>query len=208
MKRSGLLAVVTITLLFVASQLAVAADPARSGEVTLLKGRASVMQGNQNVRLYRGASVIVGDRLVTGKGARLKLRMIDGTEITLGENTEFIVRQYEVNENAGTGLLELTKGFFRAVTGKITKLRDNSFQVKTPLAIVGVRGTDFWGEQSPTRLRIALLGGTSVVVRNEAGSVEITESGFGTEVTSASVAPKAPFRWNPEELKRAAGTVN
>jgi hypothetical protein len=195
-------------MLFALHGLAHAADPTPSGEIVLLKGSATATQGGQTVRLYRGASVIVGDRLLTGKGARLQLRMIDGTVVTLGENTEFIVREYEVTETNGVGLLELTRGFFRAVTGKITKLQTHSFQVKTPLAVVGVRGTDFWGEQSPKRLRIALLGGTAVIITNDAGSVELTEAGFGTEVTSATIAPKAPFRWSPEELTRAAGTVN
>lgn len=203
-----MLSVIATVLLLAVNMSVRAAEPTPSGEVTLLKGRATVTQNGQTVKLYKGASVIVGDALRTGKGARLKLRMIDGTEITLGENTEFFVRQYELRQESGTGLLELTKGFFRAVTGKITKLKNNSFQVKTPLAIVGVRGTDFWGEQSPQRLRLALLGGTAVIVSNDAGSVEITESGFGTEVTSATQPPLPPFRWSPEELKRAAGTVN
>ncbi len=199
---------VVAVLLLITCGFAQAADPTPSGEVTSLKGWATIGQNGESVRLYRGASVIVGDRLQTGKGARLKLRMIDGTVVTLGENTEFIVREYEVSDTNGVGLLELTRGFFRAVTGKITKLQTHSFRVKTPLAVVGVRGTDFWGEQSSKRLRIALLGGTAVIITNEAGSVELTEAGFGTEVTSATIAPKAPFRWSPEELTRAAGTVN
>jgi hypothetical protein len=196
-----------LALVVIASHgIAHAATP--GGEVTFLKGAATVTHDGDTVRLYRGASVIVGDRLLTGKGARLKLRMIDGAEITLGEHTEFIVREYALHEQTGVGLLELTKGFFRAVTGRITKVRNNSFQVKTPLAIVGVRGTDFWGEQHPHLLRLALLGGTAIVVTNDAGSVEITEAGFGTEVTSPTTPPKAPYRWTQEELTRAAGTID
>ncbi len=205
MKRLNAFA--AVLLLTVASHT-YAAAPTLGGEITLLKGPATVTQDGQTVRLYPGASVIVGDQLRTGKGARLKLRMIDGTEISLGENTEFIVREYEMRESAGIGVLELTKGFFRAVTGKITKLRDNSFQVKTPLAIIGVRGTDFWGEQHPSRLRVAMLSGTAITVSNDYGKVEITEAGFGTSITAANQAPREPFRWAPEELKRAAGTVN
>ncbi len=200
--------VLVTAFLVLFTQLTHAVEPAISGEVTLLRGPASVTQDGQTVRLYQGASVIVGDSIRTGKATRIKLRMIDGTEIALGENTEFIVREYDIHASTGTALLELTRGFFRAVTGKITKLRENSFQVKTPLAIIGVRGTDFWGEQHPDRLRVAMLGGTAVIVSNEAGSVELTEAGYGTEITAPGQAPRAPFRWSPEALKRAAGTVN
>jgi hypothetical protein len=178
-----------------------------AGEITLLKGRATVTQDGKPVRLYMGASVIVGDQLKTAKGARLRLRMIDGTEIWLGENTDFTVREYSMNEESGVGSLELVKGFFRAITGKMTKLKQHQFQVKTPLAVIGVRGTDFWGAQSPDRLRVALLGGTAIIISNDAGTVEITEVGLGTEITKPGEAPREPFRWSPEELKRAAGTV-
>ncbi len=204
----------TMTRLFAAAFLllifaiAHAADATVGGEITLLKGRATVTQGAQTLRLYQGASVLVGDRLHTGPGGRLRLHMIDGTDVTLGENTEFIVHEYEFHGDTGIGVLELTKGFFRAVTGKITKLGNNNFKVKTPLAVIGVRGTDFWGEQNAQRLRIALLGGTAIIVSNDAGEVEITESGFGTEVAGPGQAPKPPYRWSPDALTRAAGTVN
>lgn len=187
-----------------------AAATTSAGEVTLLRGVVTATQDGKTLRLYRGAAVIVGDRLRTGKNARLKLRMIDGTEITLGENSEFIVREYEMNESAGVGIgaLELTRGFFRAITGKITRLRENSFAVKTPLAVIGVRGTDFWGEQSAERFRVAMLSGTAIVVSNDYGSVEITAAGFGTEVTAPGQAPRAPFQWTPEQIREAAGTVD
>jgi len=197
-------------ILLFASGLALGAEAAAAGEVLLLRGAVTATQDGKTLRLYRGATIIVGDRLRTGKNGRLKLRMIDGTEITLGENSEFIVRAYELNAAAGIGrsALELTRGFFRAVTGKITKLRDNTFEVKTPLAIIGVRGTDFWGEQQPNRFRVAMLSGTAITVRNDYGSVEITEAGLGTEITAPGQAPRVPFRWSPEEISKAAGTVD
>ena len=197
-------------ILLFTSGLALGAEAAAAGEVLLLRGAVTATQDGKTLRLYRGATIIVGDRLRTGTNGRLKLRMIDGTEITLGENSEFIVRAYELNAAAGIGrsALELTRGFFRAVTGKITKLRDNTFEVKTPLAIIGVRGTDFWGEQQPNRFRVAMLSGTAITVRNDYGSVEITEAGLGTEITAPGQAPRVPFRWSPEEISKAAGTVD
>lgn len=207
MKITRLLAVL---LALLASAAAPGAEQGSAGEVVLLRGGATVTQDGRTLKLYRGASVLVGDQLRTGNNARLKLRMIDGTDIALGENSEFIVRAYELNTEAGIGraALELTRGFFRAITGKITKLRENSFQVKTPLAVIGVRGTDFWGEQSASRFRVAMLSGTAIMVSNDYGSVEITEAGLGTEVTAPGEPPRAPFRWTPEQIKQAAGTVD
>src|SRR5688572_17613971 len=142
--KSIRLAVALLTLL--GSVPAFAAGTS-AGEVLSLRGAVTSTQAGKTTKLYRGAAVVTGDELRTGKNARLKLRMIDGAEITLGENSEFFVREYDLraSEGVGVAVLELTKGFFRAVTGRITKLRDNKFQVKTPLAVIGVRGTDFWG---------------------------------------------------------------
>ena len=200
----------SVLLALLASPAAPGAEQGSAGEVVLLRGTATVTQDGRTLKLYRGASVLVGDQLRTGNNARLKLRMIDGTDIALGENSEFIVHAYELDTDAGIGkaTLELTRGFFRAITGKITKLREKSFQVKTPLAVIGVRGTDFWGEQSASRFRVAMLSGTAIVVSNDYGSVEITEAGLGTEVTAPGQAPRAPFRWTPEQIKQAAGTVD
>jgi hypothetical protein len=202
-----------VTVLIAMAMICASASAAASttaGEVTLLRGAVTATQDGKTLRLYRGAAVIVGDQLRTGRNARLKLRMIDGTEIALGENSEFIVRGYEMDAAAGTGrgALELTRGFFRAITGRITRLRDNTFEVKTPLAIIGVRGTDFWGEQRADRFRVAMLSGTAITVRNDYGSVEITEAGLGTEITAPGQAPRAPFRWSAEEISKAAGTVD
>lgn len=206
MKLPGLLA----ALLLLTVARTAHAGAAYAGNVVLLRGAVTVTQGDQTLRLYRGASVIVGDRLRTGRNARIKLRMIDDTEITLGENSEFIVRQYDVRAATGVGFgaLELTRGFFRAITGKITKLREHAFDVKTPLAVIGVRGTDFWGEQQSGHFRVVMLSGTAIVVHNELGSVEITQAGLGTEITGPGQAPRAPRRWTPEEIRQAAGTVN
>lgn len=71
-----------------------------------------------------------------------------------------------------------------------------------------MRGTDFWGEQQANRFRVAMLSGTAIVVSNDYGSVEITEAGFGTEITAPGQPPREPSRWSPEEIKKAAGTVD
>ena len=206
--KASILFFVTACFLTIGS-LSRAADAATlGGEVVALKGQATVSQNGQTTRLYKGASVIVGDTLKTGKGARLKLRMIDGAEISLGENTEFIVNEYQLQDSVGRAALELTKGFFRAITGKITKLRDGSFQVRTPVALVGVRGTDFWGEQQANRLRMLMLDGTAIVISNGYGTVEINQPGWGTVIKGEDQAPVPAFQWSADDIKRAAGTVN
>ena len=185
-----------------------AAEPA--GKVSLIRGRASVLQQASVTNLYAGAPVYSGARILTGSDARVRLQMLDDTAIILGANTEFVVGDYHYDAaaDAGRASLELVRGFFRAITGRITK-RDNApFTLKTASLTLGVRGTDFWGEQHPNLAQIALISGRSIIVSTRAGSVEITSPLYGTRVTSADKPPEPPYRWSDAELARAVGTVD
>jgi hypothetical protein len=112
------------------------------------------------------------------------------------------------NNSKGQGTLGVLKGFFRAVTGGLGKLQNQPFRVQTPLATIGIRGTDFWGEQHADELRIALIGGNAIVISNNAGSVEINQTGYGTRVVSPHLKPEKPFKWSEDALKRAVGTID
>lgn len=114
---------------------AFAAAQSPAGEIVLLRGAATATQDDRTLKLYPGAAVIVGDQLRTGKNARLKLRMIDGTEITLGENSEFVVREYEMNESAGVGIgaLELTRGSSASSPARSPSCEKTRFQSRRHL---------------------------------------------------------------------------
>src|SRR5690606_19192386 len=46
-------------------------------------------------------------------------------------------------EEEGNALFRLLKGGFRAVTGLIGKENRDNYRVRTPVATIGIRGTDF-----------------------------------------------------------------
>lgn len=204
-KRVGYL---LMAVAFATAASVLAAEPV--GKVSLIKGRASALQQASVINLSVGAPVYAGARILTGSDARLRLQMVDDTAIILGANTEFVVSDYRYDAvaDAGRASLELVRGFFRAITGRITK-RDNApFTLKTATLTLGVRGTDFWGEQHPNLAQIALISGRSIIVSTRAGSVEITSPLYGTRVTSADKPPEPPYRWSEAELRRAMGTVD
>ena len=105
-------------------------------------------------------------------------------------------------------MFELAKGAFRAVTGFMTK-RPHRFEVKTGLATIGVRGTDFWGGFGLTEngLDVVMLSGKGVYVTNNQGeTVELSSSGLGTTVMAAS-APTTPKKWDDEKVAKAVSTI-
>ena len=201
-------------LLLLAASLCIpcanAAEPAIAGSVMQMRGAAYADHQDSSDNLHRGMTVRVGDRIVTGRNARVSLKMSDGAVLTLGADTEFVIGfySYSKKKQQGSATLELVRGAFRAVTGAIGKLKGRDFKVKTAAGVIGIRGTDFWGGfHFSEALDVALLGGDGIYIENAAGRIEITNAGEGTTVQNADTAPSAPIRWSEEKLNAAKRSV-
>ena len=187
-----------------------AAEPSMAGTVIHIEGAAFSSHRESSDNLSLGTRIFVGDHIVTGRNARVGLRMVDGAVLSLGADTEFAVNAYRYQEQAeqGTARLELIKGVFRAVTGAIGKLKERDFKVQTSMGTIGIRGTDFWGGfYFSQALDVALLGGKGIYIENAAGRVEVTEPGEGTTVGSANELPLPPKRWGDKKLDAAKQSI-
>ncbi|MBI5889369.1 MAG: FecR domain-containing protein [Nitrosomonadales bacterium] len=207
MMRLSLLAL--LTLLF--APAASAAGQTIAGTVVQIRGAAFANHLSSSESLAKGTKVLIGDRIVTGRNARLALKMKDGAVLTLGADTEFAINEYRYSprKKQGSASLELIKGAFRAVTGAIGKLKGRDFKVKTAAGVIGIRGTDFWGGfHFSEALDVALLGGAGIYIENAAGRIEITQPGDGTTVQNANTAPSAPVHWGDQKLNAAKQSVS
>jgi len=93
--------------------------------------------------LTKGQEVLSGDRVVTTSG-RAQLRFTDGAYVSLQPNTTFEVREYRYDgKTDGTekGIFGLLRGAMRTVTGLIGRVNRSAYQIQTPTATVGIRGT-------------------------------------------------------------------
>jgi hypothetical protein len=156
-----------------------------------------------------GTLVHVGDQLATGKDSRLELRFTDGGTLVLGENARLAVDEYLYDpvKLKGQSLISVVEGAFKATTAAIAKLEERPYQVRTPVATIGIRGTTFWGGSlDPNGYNVLVLEGKGVVVENKGGKVELTGPGQGTAITPGQ-APGVPTVWSPERQAIAAATV-
>lgn len=199
-------AVLILVFVMLFASMANAADATVAGTVQRVRGAATAHRLETPHHLAPGAPVMVGDRIVTGSNTRLALEMSDGALVTLGADTEFVISDYRFSEKLqqGSASMELLKGAFRAVTGAIGKFKERDFKVKTPVAVIGIRGTDFWGGfHFSEALDVALLGGAGIYVANAAGTVEISTQGEGTTIQNANVPPSVPIRWGEQKIRAA-----
>ncbi len=195
--------------------LALAAGPVVAEEVIArvvsLQGEA-VTGDSQTVR--RGTALREGDRISTGEEARVRLRFIGGSLLTLGADTELEVVRYEParNGDAQQAHFRVLKGVFLAVAEGVTP-GESEYRIETPAASMGIRGTIVWGGYFiPGQADYVLFGGGPVEVSNDAGSVMLTEGGVGTSVQVDDAgrpvrAPDAPAAWAPGKVFEATTTI-
>jgi hypothetical protein len=88
--------------------------------------------------------------------------------------------------------------------GAISQEDKTAFAVRTPVATIGIRGTEFWGGEIDGSFSVLVLKGR-VMVENAAGSVEVPE-GQGVSIPKDG-APLPPSVWQEEKRYRAFATV-
>lgn len=184
------------------------ATTCRIGDLTRVFGGVQIIRAGNIIVPAGGDAFCVGDRFVTNPKGVAELKFRDGSEITVGRNTEFAIdRWQERHVFANKATFSLVKGAFRALTGAITQRR-HRFEVKTTVATIGVRGTEFWGglNLTPDALEVVMLKGKGVYVQNSAGTIELAEAGTGTTVQTGKT-PAAPSTWSLEKVKRAVATI-
>ena len=184
LNRSGLL------LALVSAAFAGQAGAA-AGRVEFALGAANVVGADGRTRpAARGAELDTGDVVRTNEG-RVQVRMTDGAFISLQPNTEFGIKNYKFEGKADgseSALYSLVKGAMRTVTGLIGRVNRNRYQVATPTATVGIRGTG--GLIQVLNDGSTLVQGTSGIwfLANPAGSIDIPAGVGGI----APVDPKQP----------------
>lgn len=119
--------------------------PTPIARVVWIKGTlTALMQNNENRILQKKSIIYLHDVLKTDDKSQAGIVFTDSTLITLKESTEYSVAKYNEKKNVSDGFLQsTTTGGLRAVTGLISKNNPESFKNKTPVALIGIRGTDF-----------------------------------------------------------------
>lgn len=130
----------------------VASDTARAGTFKQVQGDIRLGTTAGRPAPQSGDALRPGERITTGKDGAASLVLKDGTVLTLGPNTTADLSQFQFDATTQEGnlVLELLQGSVRVVTGLLAKINPDRFKVKTPTAVVGVRGTDFIVEATPT----------------------------------------------------------
>lgn len=144
-----------------AASLLLAADPVLAGEA----GRIALSVGDVRVagqRVVQGGMVNEGDELATGSDGYTYVKTVDNGLLILRPNTRVRIVAYHVDAKtpANTRIkFELLNGVARSVSGQAVSQARQNFRFNTPVAAIGVRGTDFTVFADQQTTRVAVISG-------------------------------------------------
>ena len=122
-----------------------AALAADIGLVKVSKGSVEIQRDGARMPAGVGAGLRTADVITTGADSSAGITFTDNSLVSIGPNSVFAIDKYRFDTTTHAGEFEgsLRKGRLAAASGKMVKQSPDSMKIRTPSAIMGVRGTDF-----------------------------------------------------------------
>lgn len=176
--------------------------PAVAGHVLFSQGSAKALGKSGSRTLAKGSPVCVGETIVTAAASQVQIRMEDGGMIAVRAGTRMKIDVFHFDgKEDGTerSVITLLRGGFRALTGMVGHTHKQNYTIRTPFAVIGIRGTDhepmFIPNPAPGQKAVGTPGtydkvnSGGVVIRNEEGSVEVKPDQVGFVANDPTSAP-------------------
>jgi hypothetical protein len=138
------------------------AQAAEAARVVMVAGEAQVGQR----ALAVGDAINEGDEITTGMKGFIYMKTVDDGLLILRPSSKAKIVAYQVDKvnPANTHVkFELQSGVARAVSGSAVKMARQNFRFNTPVAAIGVRGTDFTVATDQETSRVTVISGAIVV---------------------------------------------
>ena len=140
--REGTRVASLFALLAMCCSLASAAD---IGQVKVVRGQVDVERNGQTVPAKVGMRLQTADVVRTGADGSVGITMADNSLLSAGGNSILSLDRfdYDPTTNQGRFDTQLQKGSLSVISGRMAKQSPDAMTVRTPSAILGVRGTEF-----------------------------------------------------------------
>lgn len=183
-------------VLLLSAGLALAAP---AGTVVGLSGAGVVESGGARGAIKLGQPVQVGDTVEVPADGKLKLRMADGSVISVAAGTRLTIAAYGVDA-AGQrqdARLSLAQGLLRAVVAPVE--RPAAFEVNTAVGTAAVRSTDWFIEVAPNAIQIGVLTGSVEMTSRATQRRQLIPARWGARMEFGR-DPVPPRVWSPAEF--------
>jgi hypothetical protein len=198
MRKPHAIAAIGVVLTLVGARSAASAE-LQAGAVLAMFGQCFGEADGRRTPLSLGDPVYVAETLDVAAGAKLRLRMNDGSIISIASGTRLTITNYRV----GTGgesrdaILSLGAGLLRAVVSPVGG--SPHFEVDTATGVAAVRSTDWFIQALPGSTQVGVLEGR-VSLKSVATGREIVIPGHWGARVEAGRDPVPARVWTEAEF--------
>ena len=160
------------------------------GRVTLVIGQAlAINSQGQKRQLHKADEIFVGDSIETDSGAHVHLKFVDEGRISVRPESRLNIEAYHYDKNEPSNSeirFYLHKGVLRSMSGKATEAAHDRYRMNTPIAALGVLGTDYVLRTSLEKTVAAVYSGaiTLAPINNGCNYVGLGTCANATELTA------------------------
>ena len=135
------------------------------GEVTTAIGQGKIVGPAGERSISRGQRVHAGDRVETADGGHVHIRFVDGGLVSVRPLSRLHIEQYRNAKGTELAAIKfsLEEGVIRSVTGQWGEANRDRFRLNTPIAAIGVKGTDFVVKVQPDSTLASVVSGAIVM---------------------------------------------
>lgn len=118
---------------------------ADAGRIKTSRGAAWIERTGVRLPASVGTPVRQDDVVVTGADGAVGITFADDSRLSIGPDTTLAIERFAFNPTSHEGAHEtsLRRGTLAAVSGKLARQSPDAMKVRTPAAVLGVRGTEF-----------------------------------------------------------------
>jgi hypothetical protein len=127
------------------ASFALPVNAADIGQIKTSKGSVTVERAAQTLPGAVGTRLQTSDIVSTGADGAVGITMSDDSLLSAGPNSTLSLDRFAFDSTTRQGQFEtsLRKGSLAVISGRIAKQSPDAMMVRTPSAILGVRGTEF-----------------------------------------------------------------
>ena len=140
-----------------------------AGKVTIVKGQVFIVRGSEKIQVKKDITVLESDVIESQAGGTARITMIDSNLVDVYPKSKVEIAKYVYKPNEDQKEVEL-KVDFGKIKSTVNQKYDgakNKYQVKTPSAVAGVRGTVFTTEYDAAKKvsRVTTIEGLVAVTK-------------------------------------------
>ena len=122
-----------------------AAEAPPIAQVKKVTGQVAILRSGERLPIKIGDPLFEKDIIETGPDGGIGITFVDNTVFSTGPNSRLALDEFRFDSNnfRGSILADMRQGTLAVVSGDITRSLPGAMKIKTPTAVLGVRGTTF-----------------------------------------------------------------